>query len=101
MRLLRAACAIDPRPVLLYELGRACDLAGDLDCAVEAYGRYLAASPAAPQRAGVFQTGPDNTGWVLVDPQQPLDSFQVAAITNEPAPGGDTPTGKILLQGGM
>ena len=66
----------------------------------EVYELWLIA--AAPVRAGVFQTGPDNTGWVLVDAPQPLDAFQLAAITNEPGPAGtDVPTGKILLQGGL
>jgi hypothetical protein len=65
----------------------------------EIYELWLIAE--APVPAGVFQTGPDNTGWLLVDPDQPFASFQLAAITNEPAPGGLTPTGTILLQGGL
>jgi tetratricopeptide (TPR) repeat protein len=45
--LLRKAYAIEPDPVLLYNLGRACEGMADDACAVDAYERYLAlASPA-------------------------------------------------------
>jgi tetratricopeptide (TPR) repeat protein len=49
--LLRKAYAIEPDPVLLYNLGRACEGMGDDACAVDAYERYLAAATPADRGA--------------------------------------------------
>lgn len=50
--LLREAYRLSPDPVLLYNLGRACEAMQDLECAVDAYQRYLdKASP--PDRAAI------------------------------------------------
>jgi tetratricopeptide (TPR) repeat protein len=52
--LVRQAYAIHRDPVLLYNLGRACDGMGDLPCAIDAYERYLAAS-SPPDRGAIEQ----------------------------------------------
>jgi tetratricopeptide (TPR) repeat protein len=52
--LLRDAYRRAPDPVLLYNLGRACERMGDLPCVIDAYKRYLAnASP--PDRGAIEQ----------------------------------------------
>jgi hypothetical protein len=54
-----------------------------------------------PVAAGTFHTGTTNVGWLLVNPDHPFSTYQVSAITNEVAPGGDTPKGQILLKGDL
>lgn len=52
--LLREAYRREPDPVLLYDLGRACERMNDARCAIDAYEGYLArASP--PDRAAIEQ----------------------------------------------
>ena len=53
--LLSQAYALDPQPVVLYNLGRAHEGLGDLDAAIDAYDRYLKADPKAPDRASIEQ----------------------------------------------
>src|SRR5215471_16097119 len=58
--LVRQAYAVRRDPVLLYNLGRACEGMGDLPCAIDAYERYLAASSpldrgAIEQRIATFR----------------------------------------------
>ncbi|GAC1543502.1 MAG: hypothetical protein NVS3B10_31560 [Polyangiales bacterium] len=51
-QLLREAYALSPDPVLLFNLGRACEAQQDLECAVDAYERYLSKS-SPPDRAAI------------------------------------------------
>ncbi|HVY46216.1 MAG TPA: hypothetical protein VHB21_10070, partial [Minicystis sp.] len=51
--LLREAYAREPEPLLLYNLGRACEGMGDAACAIDAYKRYLRAAKAPPDRAAI------------------------------------------------
>jgi len=51
--LLRHAYGIFPSPILLYNLGRALDSAGDLPEAIDAYKRYLLAERDATDRGAV------------------------------------------------
>jgi tetratricopeptide (TPR) repeat protein len=51
--LLERAYALDPAPILLFNLARALESAGDLSNAVEAYARYVGADPEAKDRRAV------------------------------------------------
>ncbi len=51
--LLRRAYALHADPTLLFNLGRALEGAGDLDGAIDAYGRYLETADEAPDRGAV------------------------------------------------
>jgi tetratricopeptide (TPR) repeat protein len=51
--LLRELYRAKPQPVLLYNLGRACEGMGDLACAIDAYTRYMADDPAAKDRGAI------------------------------------------------
>jgi tetratricopeptide (TPR) repeat protein len=51
--LLRELYRAKPQPVLLYNLGRACEGMGDLACAIDAYTRYLTDDPAAKDRGAI------------------------------------------------
>ncbi len=53
--LLKEAYALDPQPVMLYNLGRAYEGLGDVDAAMDAYKRYLQADPKAPDRPSIEQ----------------------------------------------
>lgn len=53
--LLKEAYALDPQPVMLYNLGRAYEGLGDINAAMDAYKRYLAADPKAPDRPSIEQ----------------------------------------------
>lgn len=52
---LREAYALDPQPVLLYNLGRAYEDLGDIDSAVATFSRYLEADPNAADRGAIEQ----------------------------------------------
>ncbi|HEY4117052.1 MAG TPA: hypothetical protein VGM56_04330 [Byssovorax sp.] len=52
--LLREAYAREPEPLLLFNLGRACEGMGDAPCAIDAYTRYLAAK--APADRGAIES---------------------------------------------
>jgi tetratricopeptide (TPR) repeat protein len=52
---LTKAYALEPAPVLLYNLGRAYEGLGDTKKAIDAYGRYLEAQPNAEDR-GALET---------------------------------------------
>jgi tetratricopeptide (TPR) repeat protein len=51
--LLREAYALDPAPILLFNLARALESGGDLDGAVDAYTQYLEADPRARDKGAV------------------------------------------------
>ncbi|HVY47863.1 MAG TPA: tetratricopeptide repeat protein, partial [Minicystis sp.] len=51
--LLQQAYALQAEPILLYDLGRAEEAAGDLERAIDAYERYLRAAPDAKNREGI------------------------------------------------
>src|SRR5438132_8438537 len=51
--LLRAAYDLYPEPILLYNLGRALESTNDHPGAIDAYERYLKASPEAKDRGAV------------------------------------------------
>jgi len=53
--LLQEAYALDPQPVLLYNLARAYEGVGDTDSAIDAYTRYLALDPKARDRGAIEQ----------------------------------------------
>ncbi len=53
IELLNEAYSIDPQPVLLYNLARAYDGAGDLDNAIATYERYLREEPNAPDKGAI------------------------------------------------
>lgn len=53
VELLRQAYAVHPEPVLLFNLGRALEDLGDLSNAADAYERYLASEPKAPDRGAI------------------------------------------------
>lgn len=53
--------------------------------------------PGGPLPAGTFTTTPDGHGALVLS--RPPRSGQVVAVTNEPAPGGEKPSGKVLLKG--
>lgn len=53
--LLRQAYALHPEPVLLFNLGRALEDLGDLAGAADAYERYLASEPNAPDRGAIAE----------------------------------------------
>jgi tetratricopeptide (TPR) repeat protein len=55
VNLLKEAYALDPQPVILYNLGRAYEGLGDGDAAMDAYRRYLEADPKAPDRPSIEQ----------------------------------------------
>lgn len=50
-----------------------------------------------PRPAGTFMTTPDGHG--AVELTQAPRAGETVAVTNEPAPGGATPSGKIVLKG--
>jgi tetratricopeptide (TPR) repeat protein len=50
---LQQAYAIEPAPVLLYNMGRAHEAKGDLAAAVSAYDRYLREAEQVPDRAAI------------------------------------------------
>ena len=50
---LEEAYRLDPAPILLYNLARARESAGDTELALEAYRRYLDETPEADDRAAV------------------------------------------------
>ena len=52
-RLIEEAYELAPDPVLLFNLGRALESAGDLDGAIEAYARYLDEAPSAEDRGAI------------------------------------------------
>ena len=52
--LLREAYAREPEPLLLFNLGRACEGMGDAKCAVDAYTRYL--QQKAPNDRGAIES---------------------------------------------
>jgi tetratricopeptide (TPR) repeat protein len=52
--LLREAYAREPEPLLLFNLGRACEGMGDAPCAIDAYTRFLAAK--APSDRGAIES---------------------------------------------
>lgn len=52
---LKEAYALDPRPVILYNLARAYEALGNVKDAIDAYKRYLDADPKAPDRGGLEQ----------------------------------------------
>ena len=53
--LLRELYRAKPVPVLLYNLGRACEGMEDLECAILAYTRYLREDPEIPDRGAIEQ----------------------------------------------
>lgn len=53
--LLKRAYALDPEPVLLYNLARAYEGLGDIDAAIDTYTKYLAADPQAKDRGAIEQ----------------------------------------------
>jgi tetratricopeptide (TPR) repeat protein len=53
--LLRELYRETPEPVLLYNLGRACEGLGDLDCAIASYTRYLSEEPDVGDRGAIEQ----------------------------------------------
>ncbi len=53
--LLNEAYALDPKPVLLYNLARAYEGLGDIPKAIEGYRRYLDNDPKAPDRGALEQ----------------------------------------------
>jgi tetratricopeptide (TPR) repeat protein len=53
--LIVRAYSLSPDPVLLFNLGRALESAGDLDGAIDAYARYLEAAPDATDRGAIEQ----------------------------------------------
>jgi tetratricopeptide (TPR) repeat protein len=52
--LLRQAYAREPEPLLLFNLGRACESMGDAKCAIDAYTRYLLEK--APNDRGAIES---------------------------------------------
>ena len=52
--LLREAYAREPEPLLLFNLGRACEGMGDAPCAIDAYTRFLAAK--TPSDRGAIES---------------------------------------------
>ena len=54
-RRLREAYRLQPEPILLYNLGRALDGAGELEEAIEAYEKYLRDERAVPDRGAIEQ----------------------------------------------
>jgi tetratricopeptide (TPR) repeat protein len=53
--LLNEAYALDPQPVLLYNLARAHEGLGDLDLAISTYEKYLQQEPNAPDKGAIEQ----------------------------------------------
>lgn len=53
--LLTEAYALDPQPVLLYNMARAHEGLGQNDAAIETYERYLAADPSTKDRGAIEQ----------------------------------------------
>ena len=53
--LLRQAYALDPQPVLLYNLARAYEGTGDTDQAIDTYKKYLQADPNTKDRGAIEQ----------------------------------------------
>ncbi len=51
--LLREAYAREPEPLLLFNLGRACEGMGDLPCAIDAYTRFLEQAKAPKDRGAI------------------------------------------------
>lgn len=62
----------------------------------QVYEAWLIGS-AGPLPAGTFTTTPDGHGALVLS--RPPRAGQVVAVTNEPAPGGEKPSGKVLLKG--
>jgi tetratricopeptide (TPR) repeat protein len=52
---LKEAYALDPQPVLVYNLARAYEGVGDTDAAIDAYSHYLELDPKAPDRGAIEQ----------------------------------------------
>jgi tetratricopeptide (TPR) repeat protein len=55
VKLLREAYRRKPEPVLLYNVGRACEGMGDLACAADAYERYLETEPELEDKGAIEQ----------------------------------------------
>jgi len=53
--LLLEAHALDPQPVLLYNLARAYEGLGNIEAAIDTFTRYLEADPKAPDRGAIEQ----------------------------------------------
>ena len=53
--LLREARALDPQPVLLYNLGRAYEDSGDVDSAIATFTKYIEEDPKAVDRGAIEQ----------------------------------------------
>jgi hypothetical protein len=92
-RLLREAYALEPTPVLLYNLGRVCERLDDDVCALDAYRAYLDVVEDASDRADVEAriaalTPPPPTAVAVTTPAPP------------PPPGSDVVPGAILTAGG-
>jgi hypothetical protein len=51
--LLREAYAREPEPLLLFNLGRACEGMGDAPCAIDAYTRFLATAKSTNDRGAI------------------------------------------------
>lgn len=68
--------------------------------AVDRVYELWAIGPEGPRRAGVFR--PDDRGRARLEIEDPdlLRSVQALAVTTEPAPGVDQPTGEIVLSSG-
>lgn len=81
--------------------GRAILFAYDLPVlSVDQLYELWAIGPAGPRPAGVFR--PDDSGRARLEIEDPdlLRNVQVLAVTVEPAPGTERPTGEIILSSG-
>ena len=81
--------------------GRAILFAYDLPVlSVDQLYELWAIGPAGPRPAGVFRPDDSGRGRLEIEDPDLLRNVQVLAVTVEPAPGTERPTGEIILSSG-
>ncbi|MEM9191912.1 MAG: tetratricopeptide repeat protein [Myxococcota bacterium] len=82
---LRRAYELDPAPVLLFNLARACEEADDLECAVDSYQRYLDAEPDLEDR-GAIEARIRRLNQRIEEAQRPAPPAVVTVEPSKPSP---------------
>jgi tetratricopeptide (TPR) repeat protein len=97
--LLREAYRKKPDPLLLYNLGRACEGMGDLACARDAYVRYLDGDPSSPDRGAV--TGRIETLKKQIEQQQAAQRDARRPAAPAPTPRSPSPVPWVVAGAGV
>jgi tetratricopeptide (TPR) repeat protein len=109
--LLRELYALEPQPILLYNLARAYEGAGDLAQTIEAYERYLGAVPAAPNRREIRQRvatlrrqleereALEQAARQRTPPNEPAQPMTAPPLATSAAAVAERPRGRALSRG--